>query len=328
MVLLTDIIGQEHIIRLLQKALKQGRIVHGYLLAGLDGLGKRTTGEAMAAALLCAEKPMEGCGNCLSCRRVTSGNHPDFHRLRADGTQIGIDAVRQLQQELSLQPYESRFKVALIEEADRMTAAAANSLLKFLEEPVGSAVIILTANNLAQILPTIVSRCQVYRFHPVPTEELAQVLTARGVPQDEALKRSVEARGITGRALADEQQEHPWSLAGIAGFCDRLLNAGADWLFRQTDGWTYDAAAAEHVLRGLEDWFRIILLYKATGQTQIPSGPLYQQMQRQASRFDEGQLVLIQELIGRAKHALSLHVNVRLTLDALLLKIQSLAADR
>ncbi len=324
---LQDIVGQDKIVSSLRRSLERGRVVHAYLFAGADGLGKRTTAEALAMALLCQAEPMVGCGQCRACQRVLSGNHPDFHRLRTDGTQIGTDAVRELKQQLSLQPYEAGFKVALIEEAERMTAQAANSLLKFLEEPVGEAVIVLTVNNMAQMLSTIISRCQVYRFRLVSTPELAQRLMEVGVPEDKAWKRALQADGIVGRALSDTEEERAWDLDTCGAFCDQLINAGADWLFKQTDGWAYDAAQAEDALQGIQEWFRLILMYKAMGTTELPEGPLRERLHRQAQRFGLAQVEKVQEAVARARHALSLHVNVRLTLDALLLQIHSLAAN-
>lgn len=323
--LLTDIIGQDHIVNTLRQALKRERIVHGYLFSGPDGLGKRSTAEALAAALLCVKVPLQGCGVCESCQKLIHGNHPDFHRLRSDGSQIGIDEVRELQQALSYEPYMAQFKVALIEDAEKMTTQAANALLKFLEEPVGDAVIILTTNNLSGILPTIVSRCQVYRFHPVSTEILAKVLQARGVNDQEAWDRALEARGITGKALGNPIDGKTWSLPQVAVFSERLLKSNAAWVLHQTEEWGYDAPQAEEFLLALEDWYRMVLIFQATGHSEIKHGRLVDILQSQARQLTGDLLAEIQEHIRRARHALSLHVNVRLILDALCLHIQACA---
>lgn len=323
--LLTDIVGQDHVIHTLRQAMQQKKVVHGYLFAGPDGLGKRTTAEALASALLCEQAPFQGCGVCASCQKLEHGNHPDFHRLRSEDTQIGIDEVRQLQQVLSYQPYMSQFKVALIEEIEKLTVQAANALLKFLEEPIGDTVIILTTNNLSSVLPTIISRCQVYRFHPVSTEVLARVLQERGVIEEEAWERALEARGITGRALTDTVDDKTWTVWKTASFVEQLLQSDAAWALHQTAQWGYDAYQAQEFLLALEDWFRVVLIYRATQYTEIKQRRLLDILQAQARQLNEELLADIQEYIKKARHALSLHVNVRLTLDALCLHIQACA---
>ncbi|NLV90878.1 MAG: DNA polymerase III subunit delta' [Firmicutes bacterium] len=325
---LNSIVGQSHVVTSLQRSLRRGRVVHGYLFVGADGLGKRTTAEALAMALFCPIQPMAGCGKCPTCLKVREDKHPDWHRLRAAGTQIGIDEIRQLRQALSLEPYEADYKVALIEEAERMTVAAANSILKFLEEPIGEAIIILTVNNMAQVLPTIVSRCQVHRFSPVPGPELAQALIDRGIPETEAWKRAFRARGITGYALTEASDEADWDLAKCGALCDQLINTGADWLFKQTNDWGYDALEAERLVTGLQEWFRLILIYKATGELEISQPEVAEQLERQANRFTLKEIAAIQEQLATARHALSLHVNTRLTIDALLVQIHFLATVR
>src|SRR5512141_3143866 len=107
-----DIIGHERPIRILQRALGGGTLAHAYIFSGQDGIGKRRTATALAAAVNCTKAgPANGCGACPSCRKVASGNHPDVHFLAPDGTDIKIDQVREAQATLALKPFEGAQKV-------------------------------------------------------------------------------------------------------------------------------------------------------------------------------------------------------------------------
>ena len=147
--------------------LNSGRLVHAFLFVGTKDI-RLQTGKDLARAILC-ETPEEGgaCGACASCRKFDHGNHEDFLYLdleTAPGsakTQIGVDAVEHLQEQLKLKPFGKRH-VVLIEEAHLLNTAAQNKLLKTLEEPAGDTVLILLAEKKDALLPTVVSRCSTY----------------------------------------------------------------------------------------------------------------------------------------------------------------------
>ena len=147
--------------------LNSGRLVHAFLFVGTKDI-RLQTGKDLARAILC-ETPEEGgaCGTCASCRKFDHGNHEDFLYLdleTAPGsakTQIGVDAVEHLQEQLKLKPFGKRH-VVLIEEAHLLNTAAQNKLLKTLEEPAGDTVLILLAEKKDALLPTVVSRCSTY----------------------------------------------------------------------------------------------------------------------------------------------------------------------
>jgi DNA polymerase-3 subunit delta' len=166
-----DIIGHDRPVQVLKRALAGGTVAHAYLFSGDEGIGKRMTARALAAAVNCLERgPEGGCGTCPSCRKVAAGSHPDVHLLAPDGAEIKIDQIREVQSDLSLCPFEGAKKVLIVDGAETMNDASSNALLKTLEEPPGETVIILVTSRPQGLLPTIRSRCQevVSRFRAGP----------------------------------------------------------------------------------------------------------------------------------------------------------------
>ena len=175
--------GQETAKLMLGSSLRSGRISHAYLFSGPGGSARRRAADAFARALLCERGPELGdaCGECLSCRKVEHGNHPDLQAIGPDGASIKIEQIRELQKMFSYRSGSNGRKVYIIDEADKMTVQASNSLLKFLEEPPAPAVAILLAENAQTLLPTIRSRVQLVPFTAMGAEFILGELAAEGL---------------------------------------------------------------------------------------------------------------------------------------------------
>ncbi|WP_310599565.1 DNA polymerase III subunit delta' [Desulfobulbus sp.] len=203
----SSILGQDKALTLLSRALASGRLAHAYLFSGPDGVGKTTVAMDMAAMLLC-RRPEAGrpCGRCPGCLKYRSGNHPDFTRIRPDGAAIKIDQVRELKKALKFAPFESGLRVVLLEEVQTMRREAGNSLLKVLEEPPPDNLLILTGTVAGAILDTIVSRCQVIPFAPLPLDLAAAIIRQHRPELDTAGSEALAALadGCPGQALAFE----------------------------------------------------------------------------------------------------------------------------
>lgn len=187
-------------------ALAEDRLAHALLVHGIQGLGKRALSERIAALSVCQRA--SACGDCAPCRWFAAGNHPDVYRVSPedDKKTISVDQIRALTAKLSLASHSGGRKVAIITPADVMTEAAANALLKTLEEPSGESALILIADRLSALPITIVSRCQAL---PVPRPETEQAL-AWLVKQDgdgvdwPALLRLANGAPIAAQALNEE----------------------------------------------------------------------------------------------------------------------------
>ncbi|MBE3574364.1 MAG: DNA polymerase III subunit delta' [Firmicutes bacterium] len=175
--------GQERNIRFLRGAIRQARWIHAYLFLGPEGTGKKTLALAFAKALNCLDQQAfqagQACGMCRSCQKIEHGNHPDVHLFQPQGTALRIDQAREIRRLAELKPYEGRYKVFILDQAERLTAEAANSLLKLLEEPPDRCAFILLASDLGAMLPTVVSRCVTVRTQPVPTAQMEAILQER-----------------------------------------------------------------------------------------------------------------------------------------------------
>lgn len=206
----TDLIGQERAKNTLGRILRSGRMAHAYLFRGPDGVGKKRCAQLMAAVVNCSSPDENGaCGSCTSCRKCLSGNHPDLVMLSPDNGTIKIDPVRELCRSLSYPPYESKRRVVIIEDIHTMTLAAANSLLKTLEEPPEQNLLILTAEASRALLQTVVSRCQVITFHGLSVDQTIHVLTGL---QPELIREEAEllaglSDGSPGTALILQKKE-------------------------------------------------------------------------------------------------------------------------
>jgi DNA polymerase III delta' subunit len=189
------------------RAIESGRPPQSLVIAGPAGIGKTTLALDLAAGLLCLspEAVTRPCGSCAACRKVAHRNHPDLHRLAPEGAgeQIRLPQVLELASELALMPMEGRLRFALIESAHRLNPDAQNALLKTLEEPAGAACIVLCADDLGSILPTVASRSARLRLGPVPVDAITALLVEEeGMDAMRAHAVARAAAGSPGRALA------------------------------------------------------------------------------------------------------------------------------
>lgn len=199
--------GQSVHIERLRSEFTEGTFTHAYLFAGPVGTGKKSVARLCAMTALCRGEHRP-CGVCGPCRRVLAETHPDVHVLRpaAGKREIAVGQMRELLKEADVHTFEDGVKVFLIPEAEKMNAASQNTLLKTLEEPASNTVFLLTTVHLSALLPTVVSRCRLIRFHPLTDEETAARLRALGVPEEQVGVRARIAEGCVGQALAVEEK--------------------------------------------------------------------------------------------------------------------------
>jgi DNA polymerase-3 subunit gamma/tau len=185
-----EIIGQDHVSTTLKNAVSEGRAAHGYLFAGPRGTGKTSTARVLAKAMNCEAGPTpDPCCECPMCQSIAAGSAMDLIEIDAASNR-GIDDIRELRERVGYAPTQARSKFYILDEAHMLTPAAANALLKTLEEPPDFVHFVLATTELHNILPTIRSRCQTFEFRPIPQVEIVKALqhiaTSEGVEAEEA----------------------------------------------------------------------------------------------------------------------------------------------
>lgn len=204
-----SIIGHEKQLERIENDIESGNLSHAYLLVGSNSIGKHTVAKKMASILQCESN---FCHKCSTCIQMLKGSHIDTIELNDDGESIKIEEVRNLIDRLSM-TRQAKYKIVLIQSLERMTSEAANSFLKILEEPPSMTIFIMTTNDILLLLPTIVSRVRVVKFHPVSAAYLTKKLQELYPDQDEEIIKQVSlfSLGRTGKAL--HLMEKPDALA-------------------------------------------------------------------------------------------------------------------
>ena len=191
-----NMLGHEWAVDMLHQQVAHGEARHAYLFCGPPGLGRRTLALRLAQALNCTKTIAPGipCGVCRDCKQIEEMRHPDMNVIQAvdedgapkeNGT-LKVDQVRAVQHSLSLRPYQAKYRVALFLRFQEANDNAANALLKTLEEAPAHAILLLTADTPEQLLPTIISRCEVLRLRALPISAIESDLLDRGVDEERA----------------------------------------------------------------------------------------------------------------------------------------------
>ena len=191
-----NMLGHEWAVDMLHQQVAHGEARHAYLFCGPPGLGRRTLALRLAQALNCTKTIAPGipCGVCRDCKQIEEMRHPDMNVIQAvdeDGVSkengtLKVDQVRAVQHSLSLRPYQAKYRVALFLRFQEANDNAANALLKTLEEAPAHAILLLTADTPEQLLPTIISRCEVLRLRALPISAIESDLLDRGVDEERA----------------------------------------------------------------------------------------------------------------------------------------------
>jgi DNA polymerase-3 subunit delta' len=318
--------GHQWAIDLLLHGLALGRVSHATLIVGPPNIGKTTVAHLFAQALNCTGNPAP-CGECLSCRKTASGNHPDVRFLDAPDETLKIGEVRDLQHELSLSPHEGRWRVAVLSDFERATLEAANALLKTLEEPPAQVVLLLTAVEAGVLLPTIVSRCQVLSLRALPQSLVKETLISQwGAQPDQAdLLASLSGgrlgwavQGLEDESILARRTEHLDKLSSLMkkGRVERLAYAAV--LSR-------NPGLVKEVLALWLAWWRDVMLIASGSQVAIMHSDQRDVLMRQASQvgFQQAQRMVAQ--VRSTTRYLDQNVNLRLALEVLLLSLPNAA---
>ncbi len=318
-----SIIGHERQKNILRQALTNRRIAHAYLFEGPDGVGKRLVALAMARALLCQHRT--GCGDCTSCRKVDHNNHPDIHLLDADGATIKIDQVRELQRELALKPLEGVYRICLIDGAEFFNPAAANALLKTLEEPQPNTVIILLSSRPESLLVTIRSRCQRLPFQRLPKQRLSEVLVNRlDLTEVEAAVLAALSEGSFKKALGQNRELYLVRRRELLRSLAALSSGSTIPLFKLAD----ELAAEKEILPEIIDIFQayyrdLLLLKHGRPQTDLVNLDLLETLHRQVDQETTESLLQKLRALDTGRYYLQRNVNRQLAMEIMLMRMNA-----
>ncbi|HPQ98571.1 MAG: DNA polymerase III subunit gamma/tau [Lewinellaceae bacterium] len=189
----SDMVGQEHIVRTLQNAIRQDKLAHAFLFCGPRGVGKTSAARILARTINCMDRTPEGeaCGTCATCKAFAE--QQTFNIIELDAASYNsVEHIRNLTEQVRFQPQQGAYKVFIIDEVHMLSPSAFNAFLKTLEEPPPYALFILATTEKHKIIPTILSRCQIFDFRRIPTAQtvshLEHICTEEGIQaEDEAL---------------------------------------------------------------------------------------------------------------------------------------------
>lgn len=323
----TEIVGHEQIKEHMQAAIRDKKPFHAYLFQGEEGVGKEALARTFAAGLQCqsesADKP---CKECVSCRQMESGNQPDVIWVTREKASLGVDEIReQLCNTMDIKPFSSPYKIYLVPEAEKMTEAAQNALLKTIEEPPEYGIVILMTSNISALLPTVQSRCLTMEFRPLSTAVVESYVKEHcQVPDYQARASAAFAQGNLGKAMRYAKSED---------FIERkdhiisLLRHVEQMDLSEMLAVIKDLGTRKDEVRDYIDlmvlWYRDVLLFKATKDiNQLLFQDEASYISREASHRSYEKIEEILQAFEKAKVRLRANVNFDITMELMLLTLK------
>lgn len=321
-----NLIGHEWAVDMLKKHVIHGTTRHAYLFAGPPGLGRRTLALRFAQALNCPTplEPGIPCGECRDCKQIASMQQADLTIVQADseGGIMKVDQIRDARKLLTYKPYQSNYRVALFLRFHEANDSAANALLKTLEEAPSYAVLILTADNPEQLLPTIVSRCEVLRLRSLKVDEVQKALEAKGFEASQSKLIAHISGGRFGYARRLLESESMLDLREERlNDLQTLMSASRVEKFSYAEKLSKDKDSMRQAILIWLSYWRDVMLRTAQAETPLVNVDRNLEIEDVASRMDLSSARRVVSGLEAALEKMERNVNSRMLAEVLLLDL-------
>jgi len=325
-----DVLGHEQTISHMKNAILLNKISHAYIINGEKGSGKKLLAGIFAQTLQCKEKGTEPCMQCQSCKQAENGNQPDIiyvvHNGSGSSNSISVDDIRsQLVGDIQIKPYSSRYKIYIVDGAEKLTVQAQNALLKTLEEPPSYAVIMLLTINAGMLLPTVQSRCVKLDLKPVPSEFIKKYLLEElKIPKYQAEVCTVFAQGNMGKAkrlaLSESFAEMLEHALHVVKYISEMEIGDLIEDLKKINQYKIEI---NDYLDLLLVWYRDVLLFKATRDADnVVFSDELNSIRKKAKESSYEGLECIMKSLEKAKLRLNANVNFDMAMELLLLTMK------
>ena len=323
--------GQKQPIEIIQNSIRTNNLAHAYLFFGQGSVGKRTTALEFAKTINCL-KPInqDNCDECLSCCKIEKQIHPDFFFIKpikatptAREGHIRIDDIRELQNKINYLPFEGKYKIVIVDQAEQLNLQAANAFLKSLEEPPKATIFILIASNIYRLLPTILSRCQGVRFNLLTSNQIEQILLIENPDENLNLLRlkASKANGSIDRA----QENGSFNFAGFRENALELISEISfkrmDLIFKFAREWKKRTTEVPEMLDEMSYILRDLAIIKlGCSKENVFNSDLFENLKSITKKKRLSSLNKMFEATIESKLNLQNNLNVQLTLESMLIK--------
>lgn len=319
-----EIIGHERVIKALQNAIKNDHIFHCYLFEGEESIGKRLVALSFAKTLLCRNQGIEPCDQCNSCVKFDNWNHPDLEFIEPEKGLIKKEKIDKLIKSMSVAPLESKRKVIIIDESDKMGTESQNALLKSLEETPSYINIILITSNVKNLISTIISRSQVIKFYPVGNRKIIELLNSKyNKSLEEASFIAHFTRGSVGKSINLSQSEEFFQKREeIIDIIDNILSGDKVKIFNSIELFNQNKNSIDEIIDIILYWFRDLLVYKEIGDTELLINRDKIKLLSGQTFLDISKINDIIDTVMKTKEYIKNNVNFQLAIETMLLSMQ------
>ncbi len=323
------ILGHKNIVKYLERLIEKQDFLHTYLFTGPRDIGKKTMADLFVKSIFCSDKNSVPCNHCNDCIEISKFSHPDYIFVdREEGKKnISIEQVRDFQSRMSRTPMRSKYKIGLINNADSLNKESANALLKTIEEPSKSSMVILMAEKIENILPTIRSRSQNIIFNNVSDDEIYENLKSLGSGGDMAQELSKFAGGSPGIALHYFKNQENWNaqkifLNQMLEIIDNPLNEKFFWVESMTkkigskdNQYSYFENLLDNYLKIARD----LIIFKVDPELDLIHSFLQSSISKISRKYSYDELISFYKNILSAKKMIFQNVNPRILLENILI---------